>query len=439
MKQGGFDAVIGNPPWGATFAEHELQYLRTKHSAVIDRMVDSYIYFLDVAISLTKQSGTTGFIVPGTIINQTDASSVRRRLLDRELSVLVNLGKGVFGTHVLNTSVILVATATKPGALLQVDDLTRLPSVHSLEGLRSLPWGVWKKLCLQDPHSTFFIGDPGAAGLLGRLRSEFPPLSAALDGGIQRGVTPDIAQAHVLSEEDARVASIENELLRPSISGPAIKRYAPARPDSFIIYTTRATSVDRYPRALEHLGRYRHLNGCSEVAEGKHPWWALHRPRTPQVFDSPKLIGLTTSKSIALVLDADSSLYVTDAMYVFKTLPDYDALAVMAVLQSRAFHFLYRTANQGQSRVIPQVKASKLEPLPLPAAACRTEGGNRALRDLASQMLRLTAQVPRVGTEHERVVLQRQIDATDRKIDELVYELYGLTDEEMRIVTETTR
>jgi len=43
-----------------------------------------------------------------------------------------------------------------------------------------------------------------------------------------------------------------------------------------------------------------------------------------------------------------------------------------------------------------------------------------------------------VKTSHEKTVLQRQIDATDRQIDQLVYELYGLTDDEIRIVEEAT-
>ena len=40
-------------------------------------------------------------------------------------------------------------------------------------------------------------------------------------------------------------------------------------------------------------------------------------------------------------------------------------------------------------------------------------------------------------TPHDKNMLQRQIDATDKQIDRLVYELYGLTDEEIRIVEES--
>jgi predicted nucleic acid-binding Zn-ribbon protein len=53
---------------------------------------------------------------------------------------------------------------------------------------------------------------------------------------------------------------------------------------------------------------------------------------------------------------------------------------------------------------------------------------------LVEQMLSLNKQLPTVKTDHEKTALQRQIDATDRQIDQLVYELYGLTEQEIKIV-----
>lgn len=53
---------------------------------------------------------------------------------------------------------------------------------------------------------------------------------------------------------------------------------------------------------------------------------------------------------------------------------------------------------------------------------------------LVTQMLALNKQVAETKTAHDKTIVQRQIDATDRQIDQLVYELYGLTDEEIQIV-----
>ena len=55
---------------------------------------------------------------------------------------------------------------------------------------------------------------------------------------------------------------------------------------------------------------------------------------------------------------------------------------------------------------------------------------------LVETMMKLHKDLPKAKTPHERESLQRQIAATDRQIDNLVYELYGLTEEEIRIVQE---
>jgi hypothetical protein len=52
-------------------------------------------------------------------------------------------------------------------------------------------------------------------------------------------------------------------------------------------------------------------------------------------------------------------------------------------------------------------------------------------------MLKLHEDLPKAKTPHEAEALQRQIAATDRQIDQLVCELHGLTEEEVRIVEKT--
>jgi len=57
---------------------------------------------------------------------------------------------------------------------------------------------------------------------------------------------------------------------------------------------------------------------------------------------------------------------------------------------------------------------------------------------LVEQMLSLNKKLAKLKTPHEKNVIQRQIEATDRQIDSLVYELYGLTEKEIKIVEEAT-
>jgi hypothetical protein len=170
------------------------------------------------------------------------------------------------------------------------------------------------------------------------------------------------------------------------------------------------------------------------VKEGKHPWWALHRARDPEIFESPKLIGLTTTKTIEIVYDEDDNLVVTDAMYVFKLKPQVNVKAALGILHSKLFLFLYRISNQGEARVIPQIKAAKLEPLPFPNLATTDKSRHDKLVVQVDKLLGLMPKLRAATLDAEKAVLQNAVTATDQQIDALVYELYNLTPEEIKLV-----
>lgn len=435
IKSGGFDAVIGNPPWGATFTQSELNYLRERYSRVVVRMIDSYIYFIDRAIQLSRAEGFVSFIIPSTLLNQLDARLVRQLILNRGLTALLNLGQGVFGAGVLNTSTIFISGKAQRNSFV-LGDLKDLPPRErplALANARTISWAAWRKRVENETNCTFFTGQLEVTDLLSRLRQNHAPLSHIIAGSIQRGVSPDIALAHVVSKKEAKSHKLERELLRRSVSGPQIKRYRSWKEDQFIIYTSRNTVIQNYPHIWKFLERFRDSNSCVEVKEGKHPWWSLHRPRDPQIFASPKFVGLTTSKTIELIYDPDRSVYVTDAMYVFNILSNVDPWAFMAVMQSKLFLFIYKVSNQGESRVIPQVKASKLENLPFPVFD-KAQPVVTKLREQCQQMYYLNRKRSNARTPQEQTALERETSATDKQINQLVYRLYGLTEEEIKIV-----
>jgi uncharacterized protein with gpF-like domain len=101
---------------------------------------------------------------------------------------------------------------------------------------------------------------------------------------------------------------------------------------------------------------------------------------------------------------------------------------------------LYENIVQEAGRVFAQVKLAKVKQLPIrpidfsnPADKSRHD----QMVILVNQMLELNKQLQSAKTAHDKDILRRQIDATDRHIDRLVYELYDLNDEEIKIVEES--
>jgi type I restriction-modification system DNA methylase subunit len=433
-----FSAVVGNPPWGAEYTEEEREYLADRYSRSVARMIDSYIYFIDQATLLLNNNAPLGFIIPSTMLNQVDAKPIREILLKRGLSVLVSLGQGIFGPKPLNTSTVFVSEPRKSPDCISMRDLSMLSIAErqaKISELHKYDWDEWKSFVEQDPDYTFFVvNDKRPVALWTKLRKNHPKFSEAINGEIQRGVSPDVVEMHVLSKQKQRKEKLETEILRKSLGGSQIKRYRPWTSDQYIIYATRETDLRDYPRAAKYIRRARPLNTCKEAKQGKHPWWCLHRPREPQIFASPKFIGLTTKKTIELVYDEKESLYVTDAMYVFGLKGGIDPWAAMAILQSKLFLFLYRVSNQGESRVIPQVKAAKLNGIPFPNL--QESRHTETLGTLAKAMCSLNEQLLSEKAEHAQNALRRRISSTDHEIDEIVYQVYGLNEAERTLVEE---
>lgn len=93
--------------------------------------------------------------------------------------------------------------------------------------------------------------------------------------------------------------------------------------------------------------------------------------------------------------------------------------------------------NPEKGEALAQVKKYHVEQLPIPPIDL-SNPSDKLLHDninkIVSLMLDLHNKLLLACTEHEKTIIQRQIDATDREIDRLVYELYGLTEDEIKIV-----
>lgn len=434
FKEGGFDVVIGNPPWGADLSDESLSYLRTRHNSIIVRMIDSYMYFINHSIELLKKEGSFGMIIPSTFLNQSDMQLLRKLIAEKlNLEIVVNLGERVFGHKVLNTSTILVFTKSisKSNDIYVADIREASPEEKGklLIDISPSDKSQWLELVKADAQGIYFTFNTSNVALLNKLKKKFSPFSEIVEGEIQRGISPDYAKAFVLSAKEAAARKIEKKILRPLVLGKHILRYKNIQTDDVILYLTSKDKIDDYPNAKAHLSEFRKFITCREVAEGKHPWYALHRPRNPEIFSAKKFIGLTTTKKLCLAFD-EVGYYATDALYLFKTKAGINEQAILAVLHSKAFQFLYDTIIQGGQRVIPQVKAVYLNDLPFPKIGKQ----ELELAKLVDQLAKLNEEKADTKLQTKINQIESKIDYCESRINEIVYQLYGLTAEEIIIV-----
>jgi hypothetical protein len=193
-----------------------------------------------------------------------------------------------------------------------------------------------------------------------------------------------------------------------------------------------------FPNICDFIAQFKKRITCKEVRDHKHSLYALHRARDERIFlKNTKLVGVITEDEPILARD-DSQLLATDGVYLFGVKPPVNPNYVLAVLNSRLMRFLYRLAATETNRVLAQVKPAVLGTLPIHRIESSNPGEvgtHDRIVKLVERMLELNEKKHSdklAPSQLDRV--EREIAAADEQIDDLVYRLYGITDQERKLI-----
>jgi hypothetical protein len=165
--------------------------------------------------------------------------------------------------------------------------------------------------------------------------------------------------------------------------------------------------------------------------------WCYNKPAW-EFCSEPRILIREILGDATLVCAATSAVHVPTKAVII-VLPRTIGLSfLLGILNSRLIGFYVQHASEkGRQRLFPRVSLTTIRQLPIRTIdfsdADQTAGHDR-VGELVQQMLELHEQLSAGSTAHDRQLLRRQIDSTDRQIDQLVYSLYGLTDEEIEVV-----
>jgi hypothetical protein len=247
--------------------------------------------------------------------------------------------------------------------------------------------------------------------------------------GLNEAFVVDQATRDRLVAEDPRSA----EILRPVLGGRDVRRYSLGFNQKYLIWTYIGVPIRDYPAIFSHLKKYQAQ--LEKRWDKGTVWWELRACDYYARFFEPKIIYPDIATSCRFTLDRDG-YFSTNTTYF---IPGED-LYLLGILNSRlAFRYFSHVCAglEGGGSVYLRFFGQYLNDFPIrtidftsPADVARHD----RMVSLVERMLDLHKKLASEGAPHVVTVLQRQIEATDRQIDALVYELYGLTDEEIAIV-----
>jgi Eco57I restriction-modification methylase/TaqI-like C-terminal specificity domain len=395
---------MGNPPYillqDDFRDDQQLEYFRQAYEGASYKL-DTYHLFIERGIRLCRRAGRVSLITPSNFLTNNHLDGLRKVILKRtQPEEIVVVQGGVFsGVSVDNAVFVLRAgqPATSPFPMTR--------AVAEAKGLQ--PSGESKvdpQRVLAEPHALFTSGvtTPGNA-LWDRLTPRFSKLGAFADVNFGKQLRDRSKFTRDVIEVTGR-AVLRTHVA--CVTGKDVERYLLTWSKLACLHDTVAQSGGCWDEA-KHEAKGKLLT--RQI--GQYPTFAL---------DSVGYHCLNTIFMVTLREEA-------------KIKPAF----LLGVLNSKLLRALWVGRFYDQRTTFPKIKGTYLKELPivLPDLAATTDRVRHdRLVGLVDKMLALMPKLRAARTDAEQQTLQNAVTATDQQIDALVYELYGLTEEEIKLV-----
>ena len=417
MSRGGFDAVIGNPPYGAYLHEAEKPYLNFTYTCQ-SYQLDSYLLFLEKSLKrLLKFGGLYGMIIPNPWLTNLLQNKIRRLVTNKTRIIeIVHFKYPVFPKVTVDTEIVILQRSNPDDWTAQVTiakSCDEFVDRNSNSAIAQIFHEQQKWIDKNGDVINIFM-DSSETDLVEKCVRRCYPLSelCAINVGIKpyqsgKGKPPQTKEVvkNRIYDSDRKLDDSYRQYLR----GKDINRY----------------KID--PIELRYI-KY-------------GPW--LAEPRPAANFDAPaKIFMRQTGDSLVGTIDFGGLLCLNN-MHVLVPSTNHPYINYMlGCINSKLLNWYYHALNPEVGEALAEVKKTNVARLPIrtidfsdPQDVARHD----RMVKLVENMLDLHRRVAEAKTGHEKTLLSRQIEATDRQIDGLVYELYGLTKEEIAIVEEATK
>ncbi|MBC7878169.1 MAG: N-6 DNA methylase [Anaerolineales bacterium] len=455
IKEGGFDVIIGNPPYvrQETLGEEFKTYAKQNFETFAGT-ADLYIYFIEQAHKLLKPNGLFGMIVSNKWIRSNYGKALRQYLTkNAEILEIIDFGElPVFG-NAATFPVIIITRKKKTEKQsflyaqiknLDFDSLTdEVKNVSSILDESALHDGNWT--LTDNKEQNIFNKMRQSSLLLGEYVQE------KIYFGIKTGYNDAFIISHSVKEKLISQNSKSEELIKPFVVGDDVRKYRINSRDTFLILIPKGftnANMGKHKDAwawfeITYPAIAKHLKPFEDAAKKRQDqgdyWWELRACDYYDEFEKPKIIYPDIAKESRATFDT-TGFYFSNTIYFIPL----DNLYLLALLNSKIIFTYFKriAAVLGDADKGGRLRWFRQDVMKLPIH--QIDFGNPTEKQTHDEIVKLVEKMLALQKERQAVRpeddldharnLDREIAKIDSEIDSRVYNLYGLTEEEIGIV-----
>ena len=412
----GFDIVIGNPPYIQLQKESgKLGKLYEKEGySTFVRVGDIYQLFYERGCQLTtSETGLLCYITSNSWLKAKFGEKTRHYLSSKMTPLLLlESGKDVFENAVVDTSIFMCCNGKtniqcRAVDMDRLDDKTFPPSDESwgvLNPKRGKPWRSLSSVEHNIVNKMEKIGTP--------LREWSIMIYRGVTTGYNEAFVIDTLVKEQLINDDFRSA----EIIKPVMRGRDIKRYKTLETSKWLIYTRKGTIINNFPSVYKYLESYRHI---LQTKSGSNQWYELQSSPgdgLDVMYRKSKLFWRRVAKRGTFAFVPEEK-YAINAVCVIS---GESLKFICALLNSKCIGWYVEPTLPRSGTGTLQWEIAYVSDLPIPLI---TKDDQQPFVDLVDSIIQVKDINPSADTTQQ-----------EAEIDHLVYELYGLTEEEIAVV-----
>ncbi|EDO7915838.1 class I SAM-dependent DNA methyltransferase [Campylobacter coli] len=435
----GFDLIIGNPPYIRQEEIKELKNTLSKNYKVYKGTADIYTYFYELGFNVLKENGILSFITSNKYTRAGYGEALREFLLKNTciLKYIDLNGIKVFDSATVDTSILCFEKSKSKDNKFKYLALSN-------EILKTCAYniGLYKDFAEFSQNSlskeSFTFSDENTSALKAKIERIGTPLKEWYGLNIYRGILTGYNEAFIITTEKRNeiLANCKDEaekertakLIRKMLRGRDIKRYSYEWAGLWVIGTFPSLKIDieQYPALKQYLSQFLPRieqsgeKGCRKKTSNK--WFETQdNIAYYEEFEKEKIVYPETTQGAYFVYDNKGIFLEKTAFFIVCENLKY----LLGLLSSNLITYYYKNFSQGCKLGTKGYQYNKhaLENLPIPKINSKNQNIVDELINLVDEILKAKEQDKNANTQE-----------LENKINSLVYKLYNLTEEEIKII-----